>query len=337
MNSYFSTFLTGFQEVINNQLTTALEDCEIKQLDDGLVIYQTSSDIEKVKQLKFFNNSFLLVDRLDQTDPNYIFKYLINSDLNLLLEGINFSKKKTFRIRVVKENTPTKVDNDLISQLEGRIYQTTKLNVNRAGADVEFWVMIRKEDFTLFGIRLTYHGNYEKLLQKGELRPELSNMLCLLSEPSKEDIFLDPFCGSGSIPIERARAFPYNQVLAGDIKPEIIDALRKRVRDFRKKITIGRWDAVNLQTFKDSSVDKIVTDPPWGIHSGKNLSLKDFYNKMLKEFNRILKPDGIIVILVSQQINMEEIIIHNSSFIIQNKYTTLVNGQKSAAYKITKN
>src|SRR5687768_7342180 len=118
MNSYFSTFITGFSDVVKEQLSTVIHDCIIVQIDDGLVIYQTDADVEDVKKLRFFNNSFLLVDRLDQVDPNYIFKYLINSDLNLLLEGVNFSKKKTFRLRVVKENTPTKVDNDLMSQLE---------------------------------------------------------------------------------------------------------------------------------------------------------------------------------------------------------------------------
>ena len=48
-------------------------------------------------------------------------------------------------------------------------------------------------------MRLTKHKAYEKILHKGELRPELSHILCSISEPDADDIFLDPFCGSGTI------------------------------------------------------------------------------------------------------------------------------------------
>ncbi len=335
MNSYFSTFITGFDSVIEDALTNKLPSTKVHQLDDGLVIFQTESSAEDIKNLRFFNNSFLLLTKFSSLDPDDVLKKIIESDLSALLSRVNFSKKKTFRLRIVKENTPTRVNNDLLSKLEAAIYHATKLNVNRAGADIEFWIMVRKEDFSLFGIRLTSHGNYEKLLQKGELRPELSHLLCLLSEPQKSDIFLDPFAGSGSIPLERAKSFPAIKVLAGDINPDVVNKFRSKSKYLHKTITIGRWDGTNLRTFKDSSVNKIVTDPPWGINSGKNLSITDFYNKMLTEFERVLKPDGIIILLISQQINMEEILSSHQSLKLQQKLTTLVNGQKSAVYKIT--
>ena len=61
MNSSFSTFITGFDKVISNELTKRLKGVEILQLTDGLVIYKTTSSLDEIKKLKFLNNSFVLL------------------------------------------------------------------------------------------------------------------------------------------------------------------------------------------------------------------------------------------------------------------------------------
>ena len=145
--------------------------------------------------------------------------------------------------------------------------------------------MKRSEGFVLFGLRITRHPDYKDVLQKGELRPELANLLCLISEPNKEDVFLDPFSGSGSIPRERTR-FPYKEIITSDLIPVKIT---RPLKIDLKVVEVLQMSALNMTKILDNSVDKIVTNPPWGIEVGKELDLPKFYSRMTDEFQRVLR------------------------------------------------
>lgn len=43
-------------------------------------------------------------------------------------------------------------------------------------------------------------GRQQKKLNKGELRPEFSHLMCCCAKIGYDDIVCDPFCGFGSIP-----------------------------------------------------------------------------------------------------------------------------------------
>lgn len=340
MNTYFSTFITGFTEVVERSLKNMLFDLEIINISDGIVIYKTAAPIEKVKGLGFLNNTFALIKEFKNIDSNSIrkiFREIIQEpSLEKYIQKF-ITRRTTFRI-ITKADQMVAVDKNLLARLEKRISENRFLSVNRTLPDVEFWFLIRRDGTGFFGLRLTRRPNYEKTLEKGELYPELANIMCLISEPNKNDVFLDPFCGSGSIPIQRALSFPYKQVLAGDIEPKLIDKLRNKTKKMKQQIIIGKWDVLNLKTFNDSSVDKIVTDPPWGLHSGTDLNLPKFYSDMIREFSRVLKPNGFLVILVANKELFQEITSKYSNELkLLIKYDTLVSGQKAGVYKLVKN
>lgn len=113
--------------------------------------------------------------------------------------------------------------------------------------------------------------------------------------------------------------------------------LRSKVNRLKKKVAVQRLDALNLSELKDESVDKIVTDPPWGLHLGTTLDISEFYRKMVKEQYRILKSKGVLVILTAQKELLEEVFKeYQGKLRLEAKYDTLVSGQKAAAYKIRK-
>lgn len=79
-----------------------------------------------------------------------------------------------------------------------------------------------------------------------------------------------------------------------------------------------------MTNIKSNSIDKIVTDPPWGLNSGKTINLSDFYSKMLTEFYRITKPGGIIVILTAQKELLEcELVKLTDKFKLESQLSTL--------------
>ena len=330
MNQYFSTFIVGLGEVIQNQLDKALDDFEVDLLLDGLIVYRSSAPWEKIKSLRFLNNSFLCLSEF-KGKLNGPMVYMTERVLREPLPQIKLGKK-SFRVIFSLANEPVAVNKDLLAKLEQKISLQYKVEVDRTSPEMEFWFLYRSEGYGFFGLRLTRHPDYKKILQKGQLRPELANLLCLLSEPKAEDVILDPFAGSGAIPLERAN-FPYKQIYAGEIEEQLVKAIQEKTKG--KKILLLQLDATDLKDFASASIDKIITDPPWGVSVGKDIDIAKLYERMFKEFARVVKPGGLVILLVGNKELFESILkCYFSEFSLLIKYDLLVSGKKAAIYKL---
>lgn len=337
-NVYFSTFITGLQEVVETALKEELKDVGVVLLLDGLVVYRTSKSFQEIKNLRFFNNSFLLFrffKNIKEPALELMMRSLLEDPRSIgkLSQGLLLNKF-SFRVITSKENQLVSVSKQLLEQVEHLFATRWHLRVDRSQPDIEVWFLWRNESYGFVGLRLTRTPNYEKTLHKGELRPELANIMCLISKPSSNDVFLDPFAGYGAIPIERAKAFPYAQIMAGEKELPAFKVLEDKVKKTRQKIVVGKWDALNLSALTDNSLDKIVTDPPWGIFSHQGIDLDDFYTKMLREFVRVLKPGGLIVVLMGQKDLFEQVLSQFHQLRLLKKYDILVSGKKASVYKI---
>lgn len=337
MNAYFSTFITGFDDVVSNELVKRLKDVEVLMLTNGLIIYKTSSSLDEIKKVKFLNNSFVLLkkfDRVSEDSIKSILKSLIQDQnlINILRQTFP-GKNLKFRIRASIKNQFVSIDKNLLINLEDKIIRTVRnFKVDRSLPDVEFLITIRSEGFGLAGVQFTSRPNYEKTLEKGELYPELSYILCLISEPNENDVIFDPFAGHGSIPAQRL-SFPHKRIIAGEIDRDLQRGLEKK---FSKRVVVAPVDALSLSTISDNSIDKIVTDPPWGLYDTEK-DIPKFYFLMLKQFLRVIKRDGIMVILTAQKELMEELLgKFKGQLKLEEKYSTLVSGKKAGVYKIRK-
>ncbi len=345
MATYASTFISGLQDLISQELTKLIPDLRITGLYDGLVVYTTNAKIRKLKGINFFNNTYLVLRQ---------FKNLQSGDLNNIirqaLKSWNISPKwardavgnsKKFRIITSKENQLTAVDKSLLRSMEQKIAHSYGLRVDRAKPDIEFWFLYRSEKIGFFMLRLTKHKAYEKVLHKGQLRPELSYILSLISEPKADDILLDPFCGYGSIPIARAIHFPYNMIFASDKDKGLVKRLKQELKktNLKKPILVKAADALDMgSVFEDEFIDKIITDPPWGFYEDLGMDISIFFDRMLGEFHRILKPKGVMVLLTARKIEFESSLAkYKDEFELCHKYDILVSGKKASIYKVVKN
>ncbi|MGD2091252.1 MAG: RsmD family RNA methyltransferase [Candidatus Aminicenantes bacterium] len=350
MSIFVSTFISGLKELIEAALLNTDPSIKIINTLDGLVVYKSNAAISEIKKLKFFNNSFLLLKKFQNMgQQNPIEKMLKNiAGLKNLEELISthvppFHKNKTFRIMVSIENRFAVGNKHYLKIIEKKIAKVASLRLDRRNPAIEFWFLLRREGVGFFMLRLTKHPAYEKVLKKGELRPELAHILCIMSQPNRDDIFLDPFCGYGAIPVERAQSFPFNLVFASDTDEEKIEYLKNRIKNLKskkiKKYFIPKvLNALDLKAFEDNFINKIVTDPPWGLFREMTMETPEFYALMLKEFLRILKINGIIVILTAKKEEVERAAADLRDKIkIVEKYDILVSGQKAAIYRMIKN
>ena len=169
-------------------------------------------------------------------------------------------------------------------------------------ADVEFWATMFPGEFILT-MRLSderlRHRDYKVAHLPGSLRPSVAAAIAWLSEPAPDDIVLDPMCGAGTILIERAQLGRYQQLIGGDSNPASLAAARENVGPRYKPIELHSWDASAI-ALDAASVNKVVTNLPWGMRHGSHAENRRLYPHLIGEFQRVVKPGGLIVMLTAE-------------------------------------
>jgi len=344
MPVYFSTFISGFQDAVNYLVKDMIKDITVIKLLDGLILYETNINLDAIKAIKIFNNTFLLMNKYIPIGSNpveFALKQFMsikkrNDNAMTILEIV---KPKTFRIVTSEKNKLTSINKDLRNRVETKISKDYPLQSDRLNPDIEFWVVARSEGIVLIGLRITRNRSNDKFLLKGELRPELSGLLCWLSEPSEKDVFLDPFCGYGSIPIERSVLSGYKEIIAADIDSKKLLILNKKIEDIgnRNNFSLRNVDFFTNIKLKESSIDKIVTDPPWGDFEELQEEPKNFYSRFITRSLFYLKTNGILVFITSRKSETEFILEElESKITLMLKLDILISGKKAGVYKVVK-
>jgi tRNA G10 N-methylase Trm11 len=176
-------------------------------------------------------------------------------------------------------------------------------------ADVEFWATMIDAEFFLT-VRLSddrmRHREYKTAHRPASLRASSAAALGWLSEPCEDDVVLDPFCGAGTILIERAHLGRYAMLLGSDRDHAALAAARINVGARYKPIQLENWDAGAIP-LGDASVNKIVTNLPWGLRYGSHGENRKLYPLWFKEFTRVLKSGGVMVMLTAEWRLMREL------------------------------
>lgn len=182
------------------------------------------------------------------------------------------------------------------SALETVIARRTSSRVVSRGSVQEFWVIGRSGSTDLvLGERLS---RSKRSKSKGALSAELCAMLVAASRPHPQDVFCDPFAGSGALPAARL-AYPVKRIVCSDRDLDRSPLPRDLFRDARVDI---RVDDARRLTLDDGSVDAIVTDPPWGEHEAIE-DYDTFAREVATELARLLHPRrGRLVLLSSRRV-----------------------------------
>ena len=97
MTTYFATFITGCQEIIQNRLRRFNRaDLDVTELHDGLVIFTSGLSPNQLSELRFFTNVYELLTDVGATLPD--------------VAGLQVpALRGTFTIRVRKAGQPAAV------------------------------------------------------------------------------------------------------------------------------------------------------------------------------------------------------------------------------------
>ena len=328
MAEFISSFITGFQSVVKNDLSLRFPNLKIINLFDGLVHYRFDGDSRELEKIIYFNNTFFVLKTMKGKNLN--FPQLVNSVCTS--KNYFLVNKGSFRVRFQNENQFAKVDKNYTRRAEEYILNNSKLKLDRLSPTNEVWFSIRREGFAFCGELISKREFTEKNLNKGELRPEIAYLICCFAGIQPDDTVLEPFCGYGSIPVQLAKKFRFQKLFICDIDGEKVQLTGARKQLSAPNIDCRAADALVLPHIKDGSISLVITDPPWGYYE-EMPDIEGFYRKMFASLKRVLADGGRAVILSARKEELERSAAA-CNFEIKDSLHTLVNGKKAGVYLI---
>jgi putative N6-adenine-specific DNA methylase/tRNA (guanine6-N2)-methyltransferase len=130
------------------------------------------------------------------------------------------------------------------------------------------------------------------------------------AEDAPPGALLDPFCGSGTIPLEAAAQMHHTgtmspaPVYASDLSPEAVAGTRANLalNGLKNRVCVRTADATDLaRRYTDRGVTRIVCNPPYGVRLGRRLDFSAFYSALLDGAAKVLPPDGLLVLMSSRR------------------------------------
>lgn len=157
------------------------------------------------------------------------------------------------------------------------------------------------------------YGRPQRDDRSGMLPPKLAQIMINLGRSGGEaepKTILDPFCGSGTV-LTEAALMGYKNLIGSDNSDKAIQDSRENLEWIKDKYNLNgieyrleNTEAGELsKTFKKESVDMIITEPYLGPQRGRIKAekvikeLEELYSKALKQFLRVLKEGGRVVMI----------------------------------------
>ena len=150
-------------------------------------------------------------------------------------------------------------------------------------------------------------------------------------------VLLDPCGGVGTVPIVDALARPTGSGLVIDLSDEAtaLAAGNVRMMDLTDRVEVRRGDATRLE-IEDHSVDRVVTDLPFGKRIGSNEANRSLYPATLREIERVLTADGRCVLLSDDKRLFREAVARTHGLKVVRERVVRYNGVTPTAYTLAR-
>ncbi|MCS7385944.1 MAG: class I SAM-dependent RNA methyltransferase [archaeon GB-1867-005] len=134
------------------------------------------------------------------------------------------------------------------------------------------------------------------------LKPTIAYAMSMMSQLFKGCIVVDPMCGGGTIPIECCFINSSCEIYGMDISPKHVkgaklNALAAGVHD---KVCFKVGDARRINEELNFDIDRIISNLPYGIRTGRRSIIKSLYREFLSSARETLKDNGLITLLSTE-------------------------------------
>jgi ubiquinone/menaquinone biosynthesis C-methylase UbiE len=120
----------------------------------------------------------------------------------------------------------------------------------------------------------------------------------------RQGTVVDLACGPGHYALSLLRYLNYQKLIGVDLSRKMLEVAEKnaRLQDLDRQASFQLGDITDMKTFKDNTVDlSSFTD---AAHHMSNL---DIVGKILREMDRITKPDGLVMLMDLARLRTKEL------------------------------
>lgn len=275
------------------QLRTYKEILFPLQLQNGLE-FLSKNPIEAAEQLWNSNLKDLLYSLHKEKDPFY---YRVECKNSMTLEERSvFTKKFSSRLEMlsggslINSTSDYEVELRLIANKEGEFFPALKL-------------------YTMKNTRFAYRKDYVA----ASIQPYMAALIMEVAEsyliPDAQ--IMDPFCGVGTMLIERDIKVPAREIYATDTFGEAIEKGRSNAKLAGEKINFIHRDFFDFK--HDYKFDEIITNMPTRGKKTKE-EMDEFYNAFFKKAATILEKDGVVVMYTNEMALAKKNLRQNSKY-----------------------
>ncbi|BFZ12026.1 hypothetical protein BsWGS_15065 [Bradybaena similaris] len=191
----------------------------------------------------------------------------------------------------------------LSRDLGWRVARTTGWRVDLRKPQYEVCVHI-SDDYVTVGVPLTRFPLSRRIyMVDSGLRAPIAWIMSQLCSIKSGDIVLDPMCGKATILMEASSDVKDVWLIGSDRDSSQIDKALQNVRSCSHSgiLSLLEADGLNMP-YRDSCLDVVVCDAPFNHKHLLTLAPERFYYRFIREINRVLRPQGRCVLLVSEQL-----------------------------------
>ncbi|MBD3176866.1 MAG: methyltransferase domain-containing protein [Armatimonadia bacterium] len=309
----FVTLSAGLEEVTGQEVIWRLPDSRLLAADSGKVFFSSDASPEDTLGLRSVNHVHVVAAHLDGIDSGAQGLEQIEA----LASAVDFlpgafasaeinpwkTDPPTFRVTGYRSGEQEYGSMDVAARVGAGVVARHGWPVDLESYDVEI-VAYLTDDRLLMGTRLTREGSLHRRhrvgVGKSTLKASVAFSLCWLADLHGAQALVDPLCGAATIPTEAALQWPHLDVIGGDRSADELDLARRNVELTGAAVSLCRWDCRELPLAR-SSVDRIVSDLPFGRRVGSHQKNVHLYPRMVREMGRVLEPGGLMVALTLER------------------------------------
>lgn len=301
---YLIQFPAGLGPLVSRALAQRVADYDQTYADDSALVFDTSTQLTSADEVEVAKNVFVVWASAPR--PARIARRALGHAVTRLAGAVppeirpKHPDRAGFRTMVQIDGQLTPIDREVRARLESALAARTGQRVQTRGGNTEYWVLGRSDLPELLLLqRLPRRDKAAKGPKAGALSVELATALVLASDPQPDDVFCDPFGGSGALVLARSLR-PARALLYGDRDLEATRATLPDALTSHRAVRLFGDDAFALPSLGDASVDAVVTDPPWGEHEPLDRPYPEFAAALAGGLARVLVDDGRLVVLVNR-------------------------------------
>jgi len=155
------------------------------------------------------------------------------------------------------------------------------------------------------------------------LRPTIAYGMVRLSNPLESNVFVDPMVGGGTILIEAALYMGSKLKLYGfDINERFLEGAKANAEaaGVLSLINFSKGDCTKLSNYI-SNVDRIVTNPPYGIRMEPKIGIRQLYFMFASEAYKCMNSGGRLVVITLKEGVMRKALLNANFSIVHERYT----------------